>query len=78
MQMLVSTARGGLKEHRKFAKSCASRCTLPASAEGGDVQTGDVPILVRVTDDSGNAGTGTAMLRRRHSSSEQRRTRDEL
>ena len=42
------------------------------------MQTGDVPILVRVTDDSGNAGTGTAMLRRRHSSSEQRRTRDEL
>ena len=30
------------------------------------MQTGDVPILVRVTDDSGNAGTGTAVLRRRH------------
>jgi len=49
---------------------------LPASAEGSDV-----PILVRVTDDSGNAGTGTAMLRLRHSQREERRAskgRDEL
>ena len=42
----------------------------------------DVPIRVRVTDDSGNVGTGTAMLRRRHSSghspAEQARPRDEL
>ena len=42
----------------------------------------DVPIRVRVTDDSGNVGTGTAMLRRRHSSGHspagQARPRDEL
>lgn len=52
----------------------------PTSAEAED---DDVPILVRVTDDSGNVGTGTAMLRRRHSSrghrpAEQASPRDEL
>ena len=48
----------------------------------GSAEEDDVPIRVRVTDDSGNVGTGTAMLRRRHSSghspAEQARPRDEL